>query len=101
MSVTQHITATTTGGQIYTVNLKRNFVLDTGRSTLVCTSCGWTDSPLSLRKTYLEFAGEHLASAHDADLGLRHSKSASYRQLQLLALPLAALVVIIGWMYFR
>ncbi|GHA13969.1 hypothetical protein GCM10010389_60970 [Streptomyces echinoruber] len=101
MAVTHHITATSENGQTHTVNLERNFVLDTGRGTLVCNSCGWRDSPLSVRKTYMEFAGEHLAQAHGANLDLAYSASASFRRLQLVAPLLAVGVVLLGMMFLR
>lgn len=90
-----HITADDAGGQTFTVNVERNFQYKPHRDFLVCAHCDWSYGSLSFRQTFQDIAGEHLSDAHDADRALGHHRNASFRTLRWIALPLAAVFLIV------
>lgn len=94
--VIHHITASNSNGQAFTVEVQRNFRFDPYRDILVCSHCEWTKYPLSLRKSAVDFASEHLAEVHDADEGVHHHhKDESFGKLQRVLLPLAAIALLV------
>ncbi|WP_327380189.1 hypothetical protein [Streptomyces sp. NBC_01212] len=65
----RHFAATRPDGQVFTVNIERDFRYDPYRDFLVCAHCDWSPSLLTARKP-ADMAGEHLAAAHGAGSGL-------------------------------
>ncbi|MER6116547.1 hypothetical protein [Streptomyces sp. NPDC001743] len=94
----RHFTATTEQGQVFTVNMERDFRYDPYRDFLVCTHCDWSPSLLTTRRI-LDMAGEHLAAAHGAGRGLAQQEDASFRKARLIMLPVVA-VLLIGLLIF-
>ncbi|WP_329212199.1 hypothetical protein OG257_28755 [Streptomyces sp. NBC_00683] len=89
----RHFTATGPGGQVFTVNIERDFRYDPYRDFLVCAHCDWSPSLLTTRKI-IDMAGEHLATAHGADRGLAQQENESFRKARWVMLPLCAVLVI-------
>ncbi|MFG2403049.1 hypothetical protein ACGFR8_01715 [Streptomyces brevispora] len=93
----RHFTATTEQGQVFTVNVERDFRYDPYRGFLVCAHCGWRPSLLTTERI-IDMAGEHLASAHGADRGPEQRENESFRKGRLIVLPIVA-VVLIGLLF--
>ncbi|WLQ43684.1 hypothetical protein P8A22_29450 [Streptomyces laculatispora] len=89
----RHFTATTEQGQVFTVNIERDFRYDPYRDFLVCAHCEWCPSLLTTERI-IDMAGEHLASVHGAGRGLTQQENESFRKGRLIVLPIVALVLI-------
>lgn len=89
----RHFTAMTGQGQVFTVNVERDFRYDPYRDFLVCAHCDWSPSLLTTRRI-IDMAGEHLASAHGADRGRAQQENESFRKGRLVVLPVVAVVLI-------
>ncbi|MER5360560.1 hypothetical protein [Streptomyces sp. NPDC002785] len=89
----RHYTAMTPDGEVFTVNVERDFRYDPYRDFLVCTHCGWSPSLLTMEKI-TDMAGEHLASAHGADRGLSQQEDESFRKARLIVLPIVVVLLI-------
>ncbi|MFJ1544528.1 hypothetical protein [Streptomyces sp. NPDC088246] len=90
----RHYTAMTPDGEVFTVNMERDFRYDPYRYFLVCAHCGWSPSLLTMEKI-IDLAGEHLASAHGADRELSQQENESFRKARLIVLPIV-IVLLIG-----
>ncbi|MEU3216625.1 hypothetical protein [Streptomyces sp. NPDC006971] len=90
----RHYTATTSDGQVFTVNLERDFRYDPYRDFLVCTHCDWSPSLLTLKRID-DMAWEHLASAHGANRAASQQEDESFRKARLIVLPLVAVLLIV------
>ncbi|MFG2599707.1 hypothetical protein [Streptomyces sp. NPDC048462] len=93
----RHFTATTEQGQVFTVNIERDFRYDPYRDFLVCAHCDWRPSLLTMERI-LDMAGEHLATAHAATRGLAQQEDESFRKARLIVLPVVA-VLLIGLLF--
>lgn len=89
----RHFTATTGQGQVFTVNIERDFRYDPYRDFLVCAHCDWRPSLLTMERI-VDMAGEHLAAAHGADRGLTQQEDESFRKARLIVLPVVAVLLI-------
>ncbi|MEU0632517.1 hypothetical protein [Streptomyces sp. NPDC005989] len=89
----RHFTATAPDGQVFTVNIERDFRYDPYRDFLVCTHCDWAPSLLTMKKI-ADMAGEHLASVHGADRGLSQQDDEGFRRARLIVLPIVAVLLI-------
>ncbi|MEV7403827.1 hypothetical protein AB0N93_25965 [Streptomyces sp. NPDC091267] len=94
----RHFTATTEQGQVFTVNIERDFRYDPYRDFLVCAHCDWAPSLLTTQRI-IDMAGEHLATVHGADRGLGQQEDESFRKARLIVLPVVA-VLLIGLLLF-
>ncbi|MEE4491679.1 hypothetical protein [Streptomyces sp. BE230] len=94
----RHFTATTEQGQVFTVNIERDFRYDPYRDFLVCTHCDWSPSLLTTQRI-IDMAGEHLSSAHGAGRGLAQQDNESFRKARLIMLPVVA-ALLIGLLVF-
>ncbi|MEU9459795.1 hypothetical protein ACIQCQ_02445 [Streptomyces sp. NPDC088394] len=90
----RHFTATTPGGQEFTVNIERDFRYDPYRDFLVCAHCDWSPSLLTMKKI-AGMAGEHLASVHGADQGLSQQDNEAFRKARLIVLPIVAVLLVV------
>ncbi|MCX5344258.1 hypothetical protein [Streptomyces atratus] len=53
----RHYTAMTPDGEVFTVNMERDFRYDPYRDFLVCAHCGWSPSLLTMEKI-IDMAGD-------------------------------------------
>lgn len=93
----RHFTAKTGQGQVFTVNIERDFRYDPYRDFLVCAHCDWRPSLLTTKRI-VDMAGEHLATAHGADRGLAQQEDESFRKARMVVLPVVA-VLLIGLLF--
>ncbi|MGW1706743.1 hypothetical protein ACWCP8_14695 [Streptomyces sp. NPDC002206] len=96
----RHFTAARADGQVFTVNIERNFQYNPYRDFVVCAHCDWSPSLLTMERI-TDMAGEHLASAHGADLGLAHHENESFRKGRLIVLPIVTVILIALFVYLR
>jgi hypothetical protein len=89
----RHFTATTPDGQVFTVNIERDFRYDPYRDFLICAHCDWSPSLLTMKKI-VDMAGEHLASVHGADQGLSQQDNEGFRKARLIMLPITVVLLI-------
>ncbi|MFD6277503.1 hypothetical protein ACFWFI_18315 [Streptomyces sp. NPDC060209] len=93
-SAIRHFTAGRADGQVFTVNIERDFRYDPYRDFLVCAHCDWSPSLLTTRRL-ADMAGEHLAAAHGADRGLADRENESFRKARWVVLPLCVVLVVV------
>ncbi|MBM7438321.1 hypothetical protein [Streptomyces sp. HB132] len=89
----RHLTAIGPGGQVFTVNIERDFRYDPYRDFLVCAHCDWSPSLLTTERIDA-MAWDHLAGSHDATGGRTDQENESFRKARWVMLPLCAILVI-------
>ncbi|MFF1646960.1 hypothetical protein [Streptomyces sp. NPDC058240] len=90
----RHFTATTPDGQVFTVNIERDFRYDPYRDFVVCAHCDWSPSLLTTKRI-TDMAWEHLTSVHGADRGRSDQENEGFRKARLIVLPIVAVLLIV------
>ncbi|MFH9614261.1 hypothetical protein ACH4MM_11150 [Streptomyces pratensis] len=90
----RHFTAIGPGGQVFTVNVERDFRYDPSRDLLACAHCDWSPSLLTTQRIDA-MAWDHLAGSHDATRGRTDQENESFRRARRVMLPLCAVVSVV------